>query len=188
MNAAVIFLGNKRVKNVKKKAKTVHRPYGQSFHAVQILKESYDDKDPFLIYEADEGQTTGLPYVIKSSKRKLEVMENLDCTGDHSLNQTVVHLDVIHGRTKEFKTYTLSYYDTRLMMMIVLCVMDTISECKEACTLFFKKINEMLNKFVSQRDPNSPRKKPYKFNPFHIKDDEHGGNKIGMANVFGKPD
>ena len=35
-------------------------------------------QDPILIYEADEGQTTGLPYVIKSSKRKLEVMENLE--------------------------------------------------------------------------------------------------------------
>ena len=26
----------------------------------------------------------------------------------------------------------------------------------------------------------------YSFNPFHLKDDENGGNKIGMANVLGK--
>ena len=26
----------------------------------------------------------------------------------------------------------------------------------------------------------------YFFNPYHLKDDEHGGNKIGMQDVFGE--
>ena len=78
-------------------------------------------------------------------------MYNLDFRGSHSLNETVVNLDVIHSRTKGFKTYTLSYYDIRFNSMVVLCTMDTISEYNEACTLFFYKINEMLNKYLQEQ-------------------------------------
>lgn len=110
-------------------------------------------------------------------------MCNLDYTGTHPLSETVVHLDVMHSRTKGFKTYTISYYDTRLNAMIVLSTMDTVSECQEACTLFFEKINAMVTMF--KREEGLSDTEEYHFNPFHIKDDEHGGNKIGMANVLG---
>ena len=110
-------------------------------------------------------------------------MRKLDREEHHSLNETVVHLDVIHSRTKGLKTYTLSYYDVRLNAMVVLCTMDCISECKEMCTIFFEKINDMLKKHA---EDNGDCTDDVEFRPFHLKDDEHGGNKIGMANVLGK--
>ena len=110
-------------------------------------------------------------------------MRNLDRDKHHSLKETVVHLDVIHSRTKGFKTYSLSYYDLRLNSMVVLCTMDCISECKEMCTIFLEKRNEMLRK---QASDNGESTEDVELRPFHLNDDEHEGNKIGMANVFGK--
>ena len=60
-------------------------------------------------------------------------------------------------------------------------------ECKEEnhqyCEIFFTKINEMINKYMKEEDQLHV---PTVFNPYHLKDDKHGGNKIGMAAVFGK--
>ena len=84
----------------------------------------------------------GFPFVTKSSRRNVELMYNLDCEGDHPLNETVVHLD-IHSHAKGYKTYMLSYYGTPLRSMIKLCTMDTVSECKETCELSFKLINNI---------------------------------------------
>ena len=69
--------------------------------------------------------------------------------------------------------------------MVVLCTMDCGSESKEYCTIFFEKINEMLEKYATENNENG---EGVEFRPFHLKDDEHGGNKIGMANVLGKSD
>ena len=185
VNVAKKFTNQNLINNIKKKIKAVTHPHGQSFHAVRLLKEAYDTEDEFLIFDLDEGRESGIPFVVKSSRRKVEIMNKLDHDGCHSLDETVVHLDVIHSRTKSFKTYTLSYYDVRLNSMVVLCTMDTVSECKETCTLFFEKINEMLTIYTREEGLIAGEDN-YMFNPFHLKDDEHGGNKIGMANVLGK--
>ena len=168
---------------MKKKVKSVTHPHGQSFDAVRYVKESHDVEDPYLIFDLDDGYETGLPFVVKSSRRKVQIMRHLDRTGLHALNETVVHLDVVQSRTKGMKTYTLSYYDIRLNSMVVLCTMDTISECKEACQLFFEKIEEMIVKHVSECGEATDK---LKFQPFHLKDDENGANKVGMAKVLGK--
>ena len=60
---------------------------------------------------------------------------------------------------------------------IKLVTMDTDKEHGKNCELFFSKINEMLREYTGNEMAW--------FNPFHLKDDKHGGNKIGMAKVFG---
>ena len=83
------------------------RPHGHSFAEVKALKEAWDSEDRFLIYAMDEGDQEGFPFVVKSSRRKVKLMLNMDYEGDHRLREAVVFLDVVHSRTKGFKTYTL---------------------------------------------------------------------------------
>ena len=159
-------------------------PHGHSFAAVKALKETWDSEDKFLVYAVDEGHQEGFPFVVKSSRRKVKLMRNMDFEGDHRLREAVVHLDVIHSRTKGFKTYTLSYYDIPLQMLIKLCTMDTTSECKQTCAFFFKTINVMIQDLIEEEDPSNDQ--PRMFNPYHLKDDENGGNKQAMAEIFGR--
>ena len=56
--------------------------------------------------------------------------------------------------------------------------MECKSESKDTCKLFLKQINKMLR--IHTSDDNAC------FNPAEIKDDEHGGNKIGIATVLGE--
>ena len=58
-----------------------------------------------------------------------------------------------------------------------------MTENHEYCAIFFQKINEMLISLSREQDPQAEE---MVFNPFHLKDDEHGGNKIGMVTVFGE--
>ena len=61
--------------------------------------------------------------------------------------------------------------------------METSTEDKDCCKLFFININKMLQEKICE-DQNI-ESSSYFFNPYHLKDDEHGGNKIGMRDVFG---
>ena len=121
---------------------------------------------------------------MKSSRRKVQTMLNMDKDGDHPLASECVHLDVIHSRCKGWRTYT-SYYDVPLQCMIKLCTMDTIAECKETCAIFLKNINYMLRDFIVDNKPDAEAANCV-FNPYHLKDDEAGGNKIAMREVFGE--
>ena len=55
--------------------------------------------------------------------------------------------------------------------------METVTENAEYCELFFEFINEMICKCNN--------KKSSKFNPLHMKYDEHPGNQIAIKKVFG---
>ena len=157
-NAAVedakSFTDTKYIENVKSKIKRASRPYGHSFDAVSRLKESWDEQDKFLIYKV-VGPESDVPCVFKSSRRKVEMMLNMDKDEGHPLGSEVEHLDVVHSRCKGWKTYTLSYYDICLQSIIKLCTMDTVAECKEACTLFFETINSMLREFIEDTEPDT---------------------------------
>ena len=61
-------------------------------------------------------------FVVKSSRRKEKLMLNMDYEGDHRFREAVVFLDVVG-----FKIYTLSYYDTPLQTLIMLCTMETVN-------------------------------------------------------------
>ena len=69
--------------------------------------------------------------------------------------------------------------------MVVLVAMDCPREDQTCCELFLTKINEMLRDFLSES--SDADYKDYSFNPYHLKDDEHGGNKLGIAAVLGEP-
>ena len=105
------YTDTKFVDNVKANTKRKLHPLGHSFPAVSALKESFDKEDKFLIYSLDDGSKKGFPYIVKSSQKKVELMMNMNRNGSHRLKETVLHLDVIHSRTKAYKAYSLSYYD-----------------------------------------------------------------------------
>ena len=86
------------VDSVRTKAKAKRRPDGHSFQAIKRLKESFQPSDPFLIYDFDDGTDNSRPYVIKSSRRKVELLSNLNMDGSHRLATETVHLDVLHSR------------------------------------------------------------------------------------------
>ena len=188
-NAAVeeakSYTDTKYIENIKSKMRSASRPYGHSFDAVSRIKESRDLQDKFLVYKIDDGSDTNIPYVMKSSRRKVQTMLNMDKEGNHPLASECVHLDVIQSRCKGWQTYTLSYYDVPLLCMIKLCTMDTIAECKETYAIFLKNINYMLKDFIVDNEPDTEAANRF-FNPYHLKDDEAGRNKTAMCEVFGE--
>ena len=167
----------KFIDNVKQKSKQSRRPDGHSFQAVKIQKEKFDGYDNFLIYDYNDGSDGNAEFVVKSSRLKVNFLLNLDRSGSHPLSSETVHLDVIHSRCKMWKTYTLSFYCKLLREMVKLVTMECKKECAENCRLFFMQVNKMIRDLSGDAH--------LCFNPHHIKDDEHGGNKIGIADVLG---
>ena len=80
-----------------------------------------------------------------------------------------VFLDLLHSRCKSWKIYTLSYYDSILKELVKLGTIETLTEYAEYCELFFELIDEMNCKFDNNKESS-------KFNPVHMKYDEHPGN------------
>eukprot|EP00794_Sanderia_malayensis_P013304 gene13304-14677_t len=168
----------------KKKLKMENRPEGsQSFSAVKLLQDTYMTEDPFLVYDFSDGYDESVPFVIKSSKLKVKIMRMLDKDGLHPLSDGTVHLDVLRSWSKGWKTYTLSYYDKFFCELVQLAVMETKSEDWKGCEVFFKVINRMIKDHVVNDGKDASN---FSFNLYHLKDAEHGGNKIGMARVFGE--
>ena len=183
VNTAMSFTDRRFIENQKQKTMNEKHPHGQSFDAIAKFQLRFSAEDPFLLYEYEE-DIRKLPFVLKSSRRKVQLLSFLDKDGEHRLANEVVLLDVLHSRVRQWKTYTtLSYYDTVLRQLVRLVTMEAMKESHEYCQLFFTKINEMLTDLARDSNPLAPI---VIFNPFHLKDDEHGGNKIGMATVYGK--
>ena len=147
-----------------------------------MLKQKYNIQDKFFIYDINDGTDGSIPFVLNSSRQKVDLLHNLDRDGFHLLAEETVDLDVLHSHAKGWKTYTLSYYDIRLKELVCLASMETLTEDKDCCKLFFTNINKMLEEKICG-DQNI-ESSSYVFNPYHLKDDEHGENKIGMQDVF----
>ena len=179
---ALTLTNVKFIENVKAQVRAETRPEGShSMEAVLILRDRWVEQDPYLIYATSDGKNGDIPFVMKSSELKVEILLKLDNEGTHRLSEVSVHSDVLHSRCRKWRTYTLSYYDSELRCMVRLAVMDAPKENWEACARFFRTINCMLEHYAKAKDI------PYRpFNPYHLKDDEHGGNKIGMTKVFGE--
>ena len=92
----------------------MRRPDGHSVEAIRILQESFNKEDMYLIYQYNDGQDECLPFVIKSSTRKIELLRRLNKNKGDRLSSECVFLDVLHSRYKSWKTYTLPYYDSIL--------------------------------------------------------------------------
>ena len=151
----------------------MRRPDGYSFEVLRILQESFNKEGMCLIYQCNDGQDECLPFVIKTSTRKVELLHQLNRDEGDGLSPECVFSDVLHSRCKSWKTYTLSYYDSILKELVKLVTMDTLTENAEYCELFFELINEIICKFDNNKESS-------KFSPVQMKYDEHPGNQIAI--------
>ena len=117
-------------------------PHGQSFEVVAVLKKDYESQVKYLIYEIDDGSETNEAFVFKSSKQKAKIIRNLNKGGLHPLASKTKCTDVLHPYTKEWKRYTLSYYDVLIRQMLQLCTMECPKKDRICCELFFRLINK----------------------------------------------
>ena len=84
------------IDNIRRKEKSRRRPDGHCFEAVKLIQKIYEQEDRFLLYLYSNRAT--LPYVIKKSRLKLQLLQNLDMDGNHRLSKETVYLDVLHSR------------------------------------------------------------------------------------------
>ena len=80
------------------------RPGGHSFEAKRILQESFNKEDMYFIYQYNDGQDECLPFVTKSSTRKVELLCRLNKNECDRFLSECVFLDVLHSRCKSWKT------------------------------------------------------------------------------------
>ena len=52
----------------------------------------------FTVFDYNDGSDGSPAFVLTSSKRKLEVFNNLNMIGNHRLARETVHLDILHIR------------------------------------------------------------------------------------------
>ena len=86
------------INNVRRKSSPERRPDGHSFVAIERLKKQFDKSDKFLIFNYNDGADNSMPYLIKSSERKVNCMINLNKEGSQRLSSETVYLDVLHIR------------------------------------------------------------------------------------------
>ena len=65
-----------------------------------MLKQKYNIQDKFLIYDINDGTDGSIPFVLNSSRQKVDLLHNLDRDGSHPLAEKTVHLDVLHSHAK----------------------------------------------------------------------------------------
>ena len=92
------FTDVRYIDNLRRKSKASRRPDGHSFKAVEVLQNNFEKDDKFLIFDFNDGSDGNLPFVIKSSKRKIEILDHLNMDNTHRLSSETVHLDVLHSR------------------------------------------------------------------------------------------
>ena len=62
--------------NIKRKENTKRRPDRRCFKAVKILKTTFEKEDPYLMYSFNDGSDGRPPFVLKSSKLKVKLLQN----------------------------------------------------------------------------------------------------------------
>ena len=96
------------VDNVRRKEKSRRRRDDHCFEAIKLLQKTYEQEDRFLLYSCSK--SAALPYVIKSSRLKLQLLQNLHMDGNHRLSKETVYLDVLHCRTG-----SLTYFEYKVL-------------------------------------------------------------------------
>ena len=74
------------------------RPDGHSFKAVDVIRNNFVSEDEYLILDYCDGSDEGIPFVMKSRARKVDLLLNLDKDSIHRLSTEAVFLDVLHSR------------------------------------------------------------------------------------------
>ena len=85
------------IDNVRKRVLCSRRPDGHSFKAVDVITNNFVSEDEYLIFDYCDGSDGGIPFVMKSSARKVELLLILDKDGIHRLSTEAVFLDVLHS-------------------------------------------------------------------------------------------
>ena len=60
--------------------------------------EDTENNFQYLVYSFNDGSDGRLPFVLKSSKLKVKLLQNLDKDGSHRLYNETVYLNVLHSR------------------------------------------------------------------------------------------
>ena len=100
LNEALKYTDTRYIDNIKPSAKKLKRPDGKSFQAAHMLKQKYDIQDKFLIYDINDATDGSIPFVLNSSRQKVDLLHSLDRYGSHPLAEEIVHLDVLHNHWK----------------------------------------------------------------------------------------
>ena len=58
----------------------------------------FEKEDPYLVYSFNDGSDGRPPFVLKSSKLNVKLLQNLDKEGNHRLSNETVYLDVLQSR------------------------------------------------------------------------------------------
>ena len=91
------YIGKTYIDIIKRKQKTKRKPDGNCFKAVKIPKTTFEKEDPHSVYSFKNGSDGRLPFVLKSSKLKVKLLQNLDKDGNHRFSNETVYLDVLHS-------------------------------------------------------------------------------------------
>ena len=83
--------------NIKWKIKIKRRPEEQCFKAAKILKTTFKQEDPHFVYFFNEESDARLPFVLKSRKLNVKLLQNLDKDGNHPLSNETIYLDVLYS-------------------------------------------------------------------------------------------
>ena len=86
------------IDNVRKSVLSSRRPDGHSFKAVDLIRNNFVSEDEYLIFDYCDGSDRSIPFVMKSSAWKVELLLNIDKAGIHRLSTEAVFLDVLHSR------------------------------------------------------------------------------------------
>ena len=65
---------------------------------MKILQRTFEKEDLYLVYAFSDGSDGRIPFVLKSSKLKVKLLQNLNKDGNHRLSNETVYMDVLHSR------------------------------------------------------------------------------------------
>ena len=78
LNEALKYSDTRYIDNRKSSVKKLKTPDGNCFQAVCMLKRKYGVQDKFLIYDINDGTDGSIPFVLNSSRQKVDLLHNLD--------------------------------------------------------------------------------------------------------------
>ena len=97
VEASQMYTDTVIIDNVRKRAFSSRRADGLIFKAVDAFRNNFVSEDEYLIFDYCEGSDGGIPFVMKSSARKVELLLNLDKDDIHRLSAEAIFLDVFHS-------------------------------------------------------------------------------------------
>ena len=153
-----------------------------SFKSIGDLRENLKEYDPFFIYKLNDGTfNDDVSYVFKSSKCAAELAIEMDCDDPDNkscLRDEPVYCDTMHSRVDRYKNVMAWVKNPITRSMMCIATMEVQNEDTHTLELFFKLLNEILQKVTG--NPH------YKFNPYRFYVDEAGANINAISRVFGR--